>query len=158
MLIEKTEGNLSYVYIDMSNKDAESTGMVIKAIADNCPKIEYLSTYLGPKDLIYVKPLLLHCSKLSRLRLKNLYENNIIGDELLDILTSSSPLSLNNIKLSGGWKYSINSIERFFESYRGRKLLEFGIKDNIHEDNFTIEHIKIIRKYINEGVIGHTNL
>ncbi|CAB5179909.1 unnamed protein product [Rhizophagus irregularis] len=158
MLIEKTEGNLSYVYIDMSNKDAESTGMVIKAIADNCPKIEYLSTYLGPKDLIYVKPLLLHCSKLSRLRLKNLYENNNIGDELLDILTSSSPLSLNNIKLSGGWKYSINSIERFFESYRGRKLLEFGIKDNIHEDNFTIEHIKIIRKYINEGVIGHTNL
>jgi hypothetical protein len=158
MLIEKTEGNISYVYIDMANRDAENTGMLIKAIANNCPKIEYLSTYLGPEDLVHVKLLLLNCSKLSRLRLKNLYENNKIGDELLDILTKFSPLSLNNIKLSGGWKYSIDAIERFFESYRGRKLLEFGIKDNIHEDNFTIEHIKIIRKYINEGVIGHTNL
>ncbi|PKY61889.1 hypothetical protein RhiirA4_487501, partial [Rhizophagus irregularis] len=40
---------------------AENTGILIKAIANNYPKIERLSTsYLEPKDFIHVKSLLLN--------------------------------------------------------------------------------------------------
>jgi hypothetical protein len=157
MLIEKTKGNISRVIIYTFNKVAENTGMLIKAIANNCPKIEQLSTYLEPKDFIHVKSLLLNCKNLITIELDSLNcfmnENDNVGDELLDILTKFSPKSLTNIIVGGDWKYSVDAFERFFESYRERNLLNFGITS---EDNITEEHKAIIRKYINEEVINES--
>jgi hypothetical protein len=93
LVIEKTKGNIMTIKIYTSNKSAENTGMLIKAIANNCPKIEELTTYLGPKDLIYVKSLLLNCRNLIRLCLDSLNENDNIGNELLNILIKFSPKS-----------------------------------------------------------------
>ena len=42
----------------------KNTGMLIKAIANNCPKIKFLRTYLEPEDFIHVKSLLLNCRNL----------------------------------------------------------------------------------------------
>ena len=72
LLVEKTKGNISQIYIYTTNKAAKNTGMLIKAIANNCPKIERLSTYIKPKDFIHVKSLLLNCRSLTFIRFDGL--------------------------------------------------------------------------------------
>jgi hypothetical protein len=160
MLIEKTKGNILKVEISDSNKKSKNTGMLIKAISINCPRIKILSTYLEPIDFIQVKLLLLNCKYLESLRFYSLNinnENDNIGDELLDILTKYSPNSLTRIRISGSWKYSINIFDRFFDSCRERILSYFAIiPDNII-NYIKYDHRLIIRKYINEGVIKSSN-
>ncbi|GBB99218.1 hypothetical protein RclHR1_03450013 [Rhizophagus clarus] len=158
LLIERTNGNIIHLNVDTSDKSAENTGMLIKAIADNCPKIKYLTTCLGPKDLIYVKPLLLNCNDLIFLKFRSLNRNYDIGDELLDILTKFSPKSLTMITLSEDWKYSVDAFESFFESYRGQEESLYFNLLGIHLDYITMEHIKIIRKYFDEGIIKNSNV
>jgi hypothetical protein len=48
MLIEKTNGNISEVFVNISNKSVKDTGMLLKVISNHCPKIEYLITYIVP--------------------------------------------------------------------------------------------------------------
>jgi hypothetical protein len=158
MLIDKTKGNISNVSVYTSNKSAEYTGMLLEAISNHCPKIEYLSTHLGSKDLIYLKSLLTNCRNLISLSLNSLNENDDIGDKLLDTLTKFSPESLIDITISASWKYSIDAFEKFFESYRGRKLHHFDIHDDDDGDYITTEHVNVIKRYFDEGIIGNFNL
>ncbi|RIA92878.1 hypothetical protein C1645_735984 [Glomus cerebriforme] len=159
MLIGKTRGNISGVSIYIFDKSAENTGMLIKAIANNCPKIKWLSTYLEPKDFIYVKSLLLNCKNLISVKFDSLNfgvnKNDNIGDELLEILTKFSPKSLIEISISGNWKYSIDAFNRFFESFRGRTLNYFEINNG--QDYITEGHKMIVRQYIIEGLIIDSN-
>ncbi|RIA83434.1 hypothetical protein C1645_786335, partial [Glomus cerebriforme] len=125
ILIEKTNGNISYISIYTYNRSAENTGMLIKAIANKCPKIKCLPIYLVSNDFIHIKSLLLNCRNLEDIKFYGLdfvNDDDNIGDELLDILTKFSPNSLTKILISGGWKYSIDAFERFFESCRERTL------------------------------------
>ncbi|RIA79005.1 hypothetical protein C1645_831972 [Glomus cerebriforme] len=160
MLIGKTKGNLTHFIIDITTDIVtKNTGMLIKAISNNCPKIKTLITYIEPKDFIHVRSLLLNCRYLEDIRFYSLYDvnnNDNIGDELLDILGRFSTNSLTNIIISEDWKYSIDAFERFFKSYSDRTLYSFNI---IHRKQFYIteNHIAIIRKYVNEGVIKFSN-
>ncbi|PKK74502.1 hypothetical protein RhiirC2_708830 [Rhizophagus irregularis] len=160
MLIEKTKGNIINVEISDSDKTSKNTGILIKSISNNCPRIKILSTYLESIDFIHVKFLLLNCRDLESLRFYSLNinnENDNIGDELLDILTKYSPNSLTRIRISGSWKYSINIFEQFFDSCRERILSYFAIiPDNII-NYIKDDHKSIIRKYIREGVIKSSN-
>jgi hypothetical protein len=158
MLIEKTEGNILNISVDTSNKSAENTGMLLKAISNHCPNIGHLNTNLGSKDLIHLKSLLMNCRNLKSLCLNSLNEVNDIGDKLLDILTKFSPKSLSDIEISGEWEYSIDAFENFFESYRERKLHRFYITYDTEDYHITTEHVNIIEKYIIEGIIGYSNL
>ncbi|CAB5197567.1 unnamed protein product [Rhizophagus irregularis] len=160
LLIEKTIGNISSIHITATNKTAKEAGILIKAIAVNCPKISDLDTNIEPKDFIHVKTLLLNCRFLRKLRLKSLEffineNDNNIGDELLDIFILFSPKSLDNISISGLWKYSIDTFNRFFESFRGHPLHYFGINDSYN--NITVDHKIIVRKYIDGGVVKCSN-
>uniref|UniRef100_U9ULJ8 F-box domain-containing protein n=1 Tax=Rhizophagus irregularis (strain DAOM 181602 / DAOM 197198 / MUCL 43194) TaxID=747089 RepID=U9ULJ8_RHIID len=150
MLIEKTKGNISDVSIKTLDISVENTGMLLKAISNHCPKIEQLTTHLGPNDLIYVRSLLMNCKILVRLSLDSLgscNENYGIGDELLDILTKFSLKTLTHITINGNLVYSIDAFEKFFESCRGRKLLYF----NINGKRTIIEKYKdIFKKYYEE--------
>ncbi|PKC60501.1 hypothetical protein RhiirA1_467922 [Rhizophagus irregularis] len=116
-LVKKTRGNISQVNIYTV---AENTGMLIKAIANNCLNIEQLSTYLVPEDFDYVK---FNIFRIKQFRLfTNMNdENDNIGDNLLDLLTKFSPKSFL-IVIGAGCKYSIDAFERLFESCRKRKL------------------------------------
>ncbi|RGB26517.1 hypothetical protein C1646_770331 [Rhizophagus diaphanus] len=67
---------------------------------------------------------------LACLYLHGLDKNDDIGDELLNILTKFSPETLTEIEVSGYWKYSIDTFENFFKSYKGRKSLHFEIIDD----------------------------
>ncbi|CAB4396312.1 unnamed protein product [Rhizophagus irregularis] len=156
LLIEKTIGNISDIYIGNINKTAKETGILIKAIANNCPKINCLYTYIEPKDFIHVKTLLLNCRFLKKIVLVSLKfsinkNDNNIGDELLNIFILFSPKFLNKIFISGLWKYSINTFIQFFESFRGRTLYHFAIIDTVNY--ITNDHKIIARKYIDEGVV-----
>ncbi|PKC59623.1 hypothetical protein RhiirA1_469176 [Rhizophagus irregularis] len=155
MLIEKTKGNISNIYIETCNESAENSGMLLNAISNHCPRIENLVTYLGPNDLIYVKLLLMNCKNLVCLNLFGLNENSDIGDELLDILIKFSPKYLLDILISGYWKYSIDVFVNFFESYRGRKFC-FNISDVI--EYITKEHLNVVKYYFDEGIVTYSNL
>ncbi|GES92829.1 hypothetical protein GLOIN_2v1810914 [Rhizophagus clarus] len=159
MLIEKTKGNLSSISVYTSNKSSENTGMLLKTISNHCPKIENLTTNIGSKDLIYVKSLLLNCRNLVNLSFHSLNVNEDIGDELLNILTLFSPKFLTDVTIYGDWKYSIDVLEKFFESYRGRKL-RFYIYHNYIGINIRItkEHVGVVKKYYSEGIIIDSNL
>src|SRR5581483_2768660 len=113
MLIEKTKGNISYIEIDMDDKTAKNAGILIKAIADNCPRIKSLATYLEPKDFFHVKSLLQNCRTLENVKFRCIdyfaNESDNVGDKLLDILTQFSPNSLIEIELDRGWKYSLSN-------------------------------------------------
>ncbi|RGB25302.1 hypothetical protein C1646_724138 [Rhizophagus diaphanus] len=156
MLIEKTKGNITNIYVETCNESAENTGMLLNSISNHCPRIENLVTYLGPNDLIYVKLLLMNCRNLVCLNLFGLNENSdILGDELLDILIKLSPKCLIDIIISGYWKYSIDAFVNFFESYRGRKF-RFSISDDI--EFITTEHLNIVKYYFDEGIVIYSNL
>jgi len=169
-LIEKTEGDISEIYIENNESIQEfddNTRMLINSITNYCPKIKILRTYLESKDFIYVKSLLLNCKYLKCVKFYNLdnnnnnnhhdnnntSNNNIGGDELLNILSKFSPESLNEIIISGNWKFSIEVFERFFESFRERNPLYFSIDIHNGKHYVTEDHKAIIKKYINEGVI-----
>ncbi|CAB4418769.1 unnamed protein product [Rhizophagus irregularis] len=164
LLIEKTMGNISKIDICSINKTAKEAGILIKSIADNCPKINYLRTYIEPKDFIHVKTLLLNCRFLKTIDLKSLdflelfinENDNNIGDELLNIFILFSPKSLYEIIISGLWKYSIDAFNRFFENFRERPLYHFGINDG-YNYVITNDHKIMFRKYINEGVVKYFN-
>ena|SRR2546429_7978912 len=104
---------------------SENTGMLIKAIANNCPKIRKLSTYIEPKDFIHVKLLLLNCRHLESITF-NSSKNDNNGDELLDILTKFTPESLTYLVISSKCEYSTVFLERFQEICRKRSCI-FGI-------------------------------
>jgi hypothetical protein len=99
----------------------------------------------------------MNCRSLISICLNSLDDDNDIGDELLDILIKFSPKSLIDVSISANWKYSIEAFERFFESYRERKLREFVINDYIGE-HITIEHLGIVKKYHKERIILCSNL
>ncbi|PKC56105.1 hypothetical protein RhiirA1_542241 [Rhizophagus irregularis] len=160
MLIEKTKGNISRIYVYTTDKWAKDTELLIQAVSKNCPKIKFLRTYIEPKYFINIKSVLLNCKNLEKLRLDNInrprYDEENTGDELLNILSEFSPDSLINITLSEDWKFSIDTLTRFLESYRVRTLNEFDIiQRNI--SNITLSHCDIINKYIKEGVIKRSN-
>ncbi|GBC06697.1 hypothetical protein RclHR1_00070064 [Rhizophagus clarus] len=161
-LIEKTKGNIlrvSFCAAKKYNMNAiKNTGMLIKAIANNCSKIQSLSVHIDKNDFIHVKSLLLNCKNLIGIELMRsrsfFYDDPGDGDELLDMFAKFSPKSLICINLSGIWKYSLYGFEQFFESFRGRNLNSFNISD--FRLNYE-DHIQIIEKYINEGVLKTSN-
>ncbi|GES83901.1 hypothetical protein GLOIN_2v1575807 [Rhizophagus clarus] len=134
MLIKKTKGSTS-------NKTAEYSGMLLETISNHCPKIEYIGTYLRPKDLIYVESLLMNCRDLISLFLDSLDETNNIEDELLDIWVCEH------------WKYSIVAFQNFLESYREKKSLGLGISaDDFNNHLITSAHVDIVREYYEEQI------
>ncbi|CAB5344166.1 unnamed protein product [Rhizophagus irregularis] len=159
-LIEKTNENLLHLDIYNTHRNVKNTGMLIISIANNCPKIKTLRTYIEPKDFIYVKSLLLNCKYLEVVKFDSLYafinlNDNILGDELLNILAEFSPKFLTNITISAIWKYSIDGFIRLFESYKERNLRHFNLCKNYDYD-ITEDHKLIIKKYIDEGIIRNS--
>ncbi|GBC06699.1 hypothetical protein RclHR1_00070066 [Rhizophagus clarus] len=153
MLIEKTRGNIIKVSVDLAYKTAEDTGMLIKAIAKYCPKIEKLSTCIEPNDFVHVKSLLLNCTNISSIVLDSFkFSESNNGDMLLDIISRFAPESLVDISISGNWNYSINALESFLESFRERTLNHFEIIDH-HTGNVTDRHRLTVSRYVFEGVI-----
>ncbi|CAB5375890.1 unnamed protein product [Rhizophagus irregularis] len=156
ILVEKTKGNILSVDVNTIEIPPMNTGMLIKVIANNCPKIEKLSTYFEFEDLIYAKLLLLNCSNLTFLTFKSLNKNYNIGDELMEILIKFSPKSLTKITLKGKWKYSIDVFDRFLESCVRRNYIVDAI-DKVR-NLITIGYAEFFREYKDEEVVENSNI
>ena len=77
-------------------------------------------------------------------------DNDNTGDGLLDILTKFLPKSLRTwIWFDGNWKYSIDTLKKFFESFRERTINEIYFTNCKY---ITEDHKTIIRKYNNKGI------
>ncbi|RGB41562.1 hypothetical protein C1646_751987 [Rhizophagus diaphanus] len=50
------------------------------------------------------------------------------------------------------WRFSVNNLKNFFEGWRGRKPIKFITRfDKCY--HFTQEHVEIVQKYYDEGII-----
>ncbi|GBC38210.2 hypothetical protein GLOIN_2v1768247 [Rhizophagus irregularis DAOM 181602=DAOM 197198] len=140
--------------------DAVYNIKLFKVIAKNCPNIESLiiNTYL--KNLGGVKEIILNCNKLRKLDIclnfeeddGDDHERETICDEVLNYLLNYSPRNFDEFAFNENWRFSVNNLKKFFEGWRGRKPIKFITRfDRCY--HFTKEHVEIVQKYYDEGVI-----
>ncbi|GBC52486.2 hypothetical protein GLOIN_2v1880756 [Rhizophagus irregularis DAOM 181602=DAOM 197198] len=130
--------------IDIFNQDIREEEININEFQ------QYLAISKFPKlEFFNVKGLL--CFKEFSLLIKGTRGN--LSHLLIDIKTDEFIIKNTGIE---DWGYSIDALERFFQSFKEKNLISFNI---IHNRNFYItdDHKEIIRKYINEGVIRYSN-
>ncbi|CAB4385834.1 unnamed protein product [Rhizophagus irregularis] len=97
------------------------------------------------------------CQNIENLKICNnengdVHDNEIICDEVLNVLSNYSSKTFEEFSFNSNWYFSVNGLQNFFESWRGKKPIKFVT----HFDKcrqFTEEHIKIVKKYYDEGVI-----
>ncbi|CAG8450210.1 13510_t:CDS:1 [Funneliformis mosseae] len=77
------------------------------------------------------------------------------GEKLSRALTQSAPDNLTEIRFGeifpySGFKFSLKTLDTFFDNWRGRKALSMYACDLEYKK---VEYAEIIKKYIDEGVI-----
>jgi hypothetical protein len=160
MLIEKSHGNILEIniyrsYIDQ-DPDPIYTKKLIIAISKCCPKLERLTIDAELENLEGIKEIFLNCTRLKMIDLSTSNEEERNCDNLLEILADYSPETLCEFSFFENWIFTVKGLENFFESWRKRKPLIF----NKHYSGwgfFTNEHKKIVKKYLDEGVIKEAN-
>ena len=74
-------------------------------------------------------------------------------DELLEILTDFSPKTFYEFSFSEDCYLSVNGLQSFFENWRSRIPIEFNTRFD-RSMFYTEEHIAVLKKYLDEGVIS----
>ncbi|CAB5393850.1 unnamed protein product [Rhizophagus irregularis] len=157
-LIENSHENIKEISTWSHFKEKDDSTKLFRVIAKNCPKIESLEADIQLRNLLSgLKEIFLNCNKLRKLFLSNnengdVHDNEIICDEVLNVLSNYSSKTFEEFSFNSNWYFSVNGLQNFFESWRGKKPIKFVT----HFDKcrqFTEEHIKIVKKYYDEGVI-----
>ncbi|GBB87622.1 hypothetical protein RclHR1_01410005 [Rhizophagus clarus] len=153
-LVERIQGNLIKIGIYFVSYDIENTGNFIKTIYQNCLNIEYVTIIMKNCDFDELEILLIKCQHLKGIIFESIYEgediNMVNGNKLLNLLIEKSPKNLYKIGFYFNWKFDYNSLDLFFNNWKGRKslLLETGEKNN-----FLLNYPGLIEKYESNGVI-----
>ncbi|PKY47442.1 hypothetical protein RhiirA4_462629 [Rhizophagus irregularis] len=146
MLIENSHGNIKN--IDIRNDDNFGyTKRLYKSIAINCPKIESLAINIQFKNFGGIKEIFLNCT---RLNILELYIVDIEDEEdnCDEILADYSPKTFKIFSFNKDFIFSVDGLQNFFEvEFQLNFLHVFMCR------YFTQEHIKIIEKYFDEGVV-----
>ncbi|CAG8681060.1 uncharacterized protein OCT59_012668 [Rhizophagus irregularis] len=164
-MIENSGGNLKEIllkFYDLYKFDTdfdENSLNFIRKVYKNCPLIEYLSLTFPPleehfdefenllKNCQYLKSLLLI---ISDIRIFETYDKTLEnGEELLKILVRSAPVNLREIRFFNDFKFSLEALENFLESWKGYALTILT-SDTIYEGD---DYKNLINKYKNDGVI-----
>ncbi|CAB4436646.1 unnamed protein product [Rhizophagus irregularis] len=146
----------NFIYYDYYDNFNEHSHILIRKIHENCPSIKYLSLIFPPSKQHFneFEILLQMCQNLKSLLLI-IFMNKIIneekhleyGEELLKILIRSSHNNLREIRFLYV-KFSLESLEEFFEKWKCRPALSIVTCNRIYkEDNY----VKLINKYKNNG-------
>ncbi|PKY18354.1 hypothetical protein RhiirB3_431149 [Rhizophagus irregularis] len=144
-LIKNTKGHL--IKINIFNYQDVDDGRLIKAIYQNCPKLNYLRLQLSNEYVSDFESLLINCQFLFKLDIIGM--DNFNWNKLFDILTKFSPINLYKFTFSafnyGGLK--LESLKLFLDNWNERHpvLLE------IHSGDITIRDL--MKKYKTKGVI-----
>src|SRR5437016_576546 len=75
-----------------------------------------------------------------------------IGEELSKVLIRSAPTNLKELRFFNDFKFSLESLEKFLEEWRGRPALSILTPNSIYKGE---DYIKLINKYKNDGVIKY---
>ncbi|CAG8696951.1 9969_t:CDS:2 [Rhizophagus irregularis] len=164
IIIENSGRNLKKIYLefciyyDYYDNFNEHSHILIRKIHENCPSIKYLSLIFPPSKQHFneFEILLQMCQNLKSLlliifmnKIRNEEKHLEYGEELLKILIRSSHNNLREIRFLYV-KFSLESLEEFFEKWRGRPALSIVTCNRIYkEDNY----VKLINRYKNNGVI-----
>ncbi|CAG8694885.1 15925_t:CDS:2, partial [Rhizophagus irregularis] len=153
MLIENSHGNIKNIDIRNDHKFGY-TKRLYKSIAINCPKIESLGINIQFKNLGGIKEIFLNCARLNKLELYivDIEDEEDNCDEILNILADYSSKTFKIFSFNKDFIFSVDGLQNFFEKWRGRIPIKF-VTRFYRCRYFTQEHIKIIKKYFDEGVV-----
>jgi len=156
-IIEKTNGYLWKVDITNDMNERIDHEKFIKIIYQHCPKIKYINVLIHEnKNLLELEQLFLNCQYLEGIVIESppIYRSQserINGNELLEIITRSAPISLHKIKVYKNLEISLDSLITFFENWRGRIPLCFHTI--MSYSKLDKDYLDIIEKYEKEGIL-----
>jgi hypothetical protein len=150
-LIENTSGYLIEINIDYKNHDELSNKRIIQVIYQNCPYLKFLKLMLINSNILELENLLINCQHLDGLFI--IINTTIVSifdwDNLFEILTKSSPITLFKFKFSFYPFYrpiELVSFKLFFDNWKERfpMLLQFSQIGNIDD---------LIKMYKARGIV-----
>ncbi|PKC64350.1 hypothetical protein RhiirA1_517036 [Rhizophagus irregularis] len=133
-----------------------------RTICENCFLIEYLSIPMFfENQFIEFEKLLKKCQKLRSLNVKDTYCDEesefIYGDYLLNTLIREASTNLREIGIPYDIKFSLKTLETFFEKWKGRPAVSIYLGDiSFYRKNNS--YMKLFDKYKIEGVIKNINM
>jgi hypothetical protein len=164
-IVENSGGHLRKILLKYCSYDDFNVDslVLIRTICKNCPLIEDLSIVFSSsiEHFIEFEKLLLACQHLkSLLLIKNsiVDESELLsdedrftdGEELLKILIRSAPNKLREIRFFDNFKISLEILENFLESWKGRSPLSIFTSDPVYDKE---NYKDLIKKYKDDGVI-----
>ncbi|RGB37362.1 hypothetical protein C1646_756988 [Rhizophagus diaphanus] len=133
-----------------------------RTICENYFLIEYLSIPMFFENhYIEFEKLLKKCQKLRSLYFKDTYcdeESEFkYGDYLLNVLVMEASTNLREIGIPYDVKLSLETLEKFFEEWKGRPAVSINLGDIcFYRDNNS--YMELFNKYKIEGVIKNINV
>ncbi|CAG8674845.1 6694_t:CDS:1 [Rhizophagus irregularis] len=136
----------------------------IRTICENCYSIEYLTIPVFPlleTHFIEFEKLLKKCQKLRSLNFKERYYEKgkelEFGDYLSNVLIREASTNLREIGIPYDIKFSLKTLETFFEKWKGRPAVSIYLGDICFYRNNN-SYMKLFDKYKIEGVIKNINV
>jgi hypothetical protein len=167
-IIKNSGGHLRRILVNnydvVEDNFNEESLILINAVYEHCPLIEYLSLAFPSSDDHFVEfeKLLKHCQKLRVLAISISNVNEISKspekmsadrEKLLRALTRSSSTNLREIRFFEHFKFSLETLEEFLENWRGRPALSIFTCDLGYVKEEIVEYEATINRYKNDGVI-----
>ncbi|GES86362.1 hypothetical protein GLOIN_2v1764020 [Rhizophagus clarus] len=135
----------------------------IRTICENCILVEYLTIPVFPlleDHFIEFEKLLKNCQKLQSLQFLEIYYIEVneleYEERLLNVLVKEASTNLREIEFSYDIKFSSETLETFFEKWKGRPAVSIRLNNSFdyHNDSYK----NLISKYKMEGVIKDINI
>ncbi|CAB4460650.1 unnamed protein product [Rhizophagus irregularis] len=140
----------------------EESLILINAVYEHCPLIEYLSLAFPSSDDHFVEfeKLLTRCQKLRILAIsisnvseKSHEQMTVDREKLLRALIRSSSTNLREIRFFEHFRFTSETLEDFLENLRGRPALSIFTCDLGYIKEDLAEYAEIINRYKKDGVI-----
>ncbi|GBB83132.1 hypothetical protein RclHR1_00010014 [Rhizophagus clarus] len=157
-LIENTNGYLIEIKIDHISHNEFSNKKIIQTIYKNCPKLEYLKLLFINNNVLELRDLLINCKYLIGLYIifEDVWDINVMIDynNIFNILTDLSPISLFKFKFYYHREPDLKSFELFFDNWKTRNpMIPMLLQTIQYHVLFGNEHFDLIEDYIEKGIV-----
>ncbi|GBC09565.1 hypothetical protein RclHR1_08990009 [Rhizophagus clarus] len=161
-LIKNTNGCLTTIKIDYIAHTFDNNKCIIQAIYQSCPNLEYLKLFFKSSNILELNNLLNNCQYLSKLHIiiDNYFESGALynWDYLFEVLTSSSPACLYNLKFCFDEAPTLESLKLFLDNWKNRRsmlLKTMQINDIfLNPLNFwSDKHLDLLKEYKAKGIV-----
>ncbi|CAG8461750.1 10266_t:CDS:1 [Diversispora eburnea] len=135
--------------------DPKNSVLFNNAIAQNCKKLEFFTSFFVDTEFKDLKDILINCTNLKALYIRTA-NNKLNGDKLLEILKHFASPQLSRLCVGGEWEFTTKKLEEFLEfmwKKEGRPISIYHHYENIIDEEkeeafeFTEEQSEIISKY-----------